>query len=577
MNGGVNKRCALGEHGHFQTPSSRRQFLKWATGTGFLVGTIGPFSAGKTHPSNPRRSERITGDRRLEAYQLHLRIADRHRLDSIPLDLINGDEDRYSAHVVSFGKTLPHLDNGEPDPQAHAALIAQLNTGRGDLPLLVPMGGSTELVNPRGAYSFSLAGRDSFSFDISPPPAFGSSIMAAEMIELYWQALLRDVPFSGYAEAPLVVSACRELSSLDAFSGPRDSATVTPSLLFRGMTEGDRHGPFVSQFLFSTVPQGAYRVEQRCRFPLSGIDYLTTFEDWINDQRGLAPSRDLSLGPTPRYIVSGRDLAYYVYRDFTFQAFLNAALILLSFGSQYTERSPYLVRGCPLGPHSLRMAGESGFVTFGAPHVLEAVAVVSALALQACWRQKWLLHRRLRPEVYAQRVNACRHANADYDIPQHLTQAEALKFMASPSALLPMAYPDGSPAHPAFPGAHATVSGACATVLKAFFRTDIAFPAAVEPTSDGLDLMPFTGPALSVGGELDKLASNIALGRNFGGVHYRSDSTAGLLLGERVAIAYLEDLLGCAPEPFSGFAFNTFDGRVVRVGRFQSEYATALG
>lgn len=35
--------------------------------------------------------------------------------------------------------------------------------------------------------------------------------------------------------------------------------------------------------------------------------------------------------------------------------------------------------------------------------------------------------------------------------------------------LLPMAFPEGSPMHPSFGAGHATVAGACTTILKAFF------------------------------------------------------------------------------------------------------------
>ncbi|MEM7163573.1 MAG: hypothetical protein AAF487_14165, partial [Bacteroidota bacterium] len=36
---------------------------------------------------------------------------------------------------------------------------------------------------------------------------------------------------------------------------------------------------------------------------------------------------------------------------------------------------------------------------------------------------------------------------------------------------LPMAFPEGSPMHPAYGAGHATVAGACVTILKAFFDT----------------------------------------------------------------------------------------------------------
>ena len=50
---------------------------------------------------------------------------------------------------------------------------------------------------------------------------------------------------------------------------------------------------------------------------------------------------------------------------------------------------------------------------------------------------------------------------------------------------------------------------------------------------------------MTVGGELNKLAANIAMGRNFAGIHYRADADHGMRLGERVAIACLQDDACC--------------------------------
>jgi hypothetical protein len=44
-------------------------------------------------------------------------------------------------------------------------------------------------------------------------------------------------------------------------------------------------------------------------------------------------------------------------------------------------------------------------------------------------------------------------------------------------------------------------------------------PDAGPGTSDELSLEPYTDPLLTVGGGLNKLASNIATGRNMAGVH----------------------------------------------------------
>ena len=70
---------------------------------------------------------------------------------------------------------------------------------------------------------------------------------------------------------------------------------------------------------------------------------------------------------------------------------------------------------------------------------------------------------------------------------------------------------------------------------------------------------------LTVGGELDKLASNVAMGRVHAGVHWRSDAAAGLQLGEAVAISLLRDLRATYPEDFRGFALTTFKGTPITI------------
>jgi hypothetical protein len=98
------------------------------------------------------------------------------------------------------------------------------------------------------------------------------------------------------------------------------------------------------------------------------------------------------------------------------------------------------------------------------------------------------------------------------------------------------------------------------TVLKAFFKESFVIPNPVVSTSGGFSLTPFSGPALTVGGELNKLAANIAIGRDAAGVHWRSDGIEGLKLGEAVAISVLRDFQGCFNETFSGFSLTKFDG-----------------
>lgn len=65
---------------------------------------------------------------------------------------------------------------------------------------------------------------------------------------------------------------------------------------------------------------------------------------------------------------------------------------------------------------------------------------------------------------------------------------------------------------------------------------------------------------LTVGGELNKLASNVAMGRSMGGVHFRSDNTRSLRLGETVAIEVLRKRTAEYAERPVSFSFRSFDG-----------------
>jgi hypothetical protein len=65
-------------------------------------------------------------------------------------------------------------------------------------------------------------------------------------------------------------------------------------------------------------------------------------------------------------------------------------------------------------------------------------------------------------------------------------------------------------------------------------------PDPLDPTR----LVPYSGPPLTVGGELNKLAVNFGFGRNWAGIHWRSDAAASMALGEEVAIGLLVWLAG---------------------------------
>jgi hypothetical protein len=98
------------------------------------------------------------------------------------------------------------------------------------------------------------------------------------------------------------------------------------------------------------------------------------------------------------------------------------------------------------------------------------------------------------------------------------------------------------------------------------FDETYVIPSPVEASADGLALVPYSGPdTLTVGGELNKLAANVAFGRNMAGVHWRSDAAQSLLLGEELAISILRDQRPMCNETFDGFTFTRFDGTAITV------------
>src|SRR5262249_21776552 len=109
------------------------------------------------------------------------------------------------------------------------------------------------------------------------------------------------------------------------------------------------------------------------------------------------------------------------------------------------------------------------------------------------------------------------------------------------------------------------VAGACVTILKAMFDTSVVIPKPVIPSADGLSLHAYSGPPLTVEGELNKLAANVAMARNIAGVHWRTDAYYAILLGEFVAISFLRDRTLTYNEQYGGFMFRKFDGTEVTI------------
>jgi hypothetical protein len=133
---------------------------------------------------------------------------------------------------------------------------------------------------------------------------------------------------------------------------------------------------------------------------------------------------------------------------------------------------------------------------------------------------------------------------------------------------LSQSFPEGSPTHPAYPTGHGSVAGACITVLKFFFDGDFVVPNPMVPANDGLSLLPYTGGdagQLTVAGELNKLANNVSFGHGvIAGIHWRTDTSSSIQLGEAVAISMLQDRAATYAEPFT-VTFQKIDGTTATI------------
>ena len=476
--------------------------------------------------------------------------------------------------------------------------------------------------SPRSGHAYDLMGPDSAEVAMPPAPYLGSDELIAEMAEVYAMALLRDYDFVQIQDGgqnPNVNNIITMLNKLSWFSPNRPIKSHT---LFRGSTVNACQGPYISQFLLqgpackglikpsSTVPYGSLEINLKSEQLAPNEDFMTTWPAWLDIQQGADASEPSLMLQKPmgvrRLIQTPRDLARYVQIDALYQAYQIATLTLLDPVSNTPIQSGF--------PSGKRGKPRASFATFGGPHILSLVTEVATRALRAVRRQKFNHHRRGRPERIGAMLTLASHGlghklgNAQMGVELMLKELERIGIAdeidqlnkkqnaALPSAvnsipewtqhpswwlkktnqknlLLPMAFIEGSPMHPSYGAGHATVAGACVTMIKCFFQlvkgmmprqemltlADIKIPDILHNTS------PRVTPAnLTVNDELDKLAANISIGRNMAGVHFATDYTESVRMGERVAVGLVAEQLLTYGEPVS-ILIETFDGDRLRM------------
>ena len=500
-----------------------------------------------------------------ESYMIRVAAARGELAVPTPPEITNGDEQRYSNRIGNFSKGLTHNNIGEVTPASYGSFLNAIHGGQPQQFDQIQLGGNALLVDPQAGLAFDLEGTDSHQLAIGTPPSVASRAMADTMVESYWMSLCRDVNFTQYGNEPISQAAIKELNSLPAFAGPKP---VTPQNLFRGFTPGDVVGPYPSQFILQPTSFGAIGINQLFTTYTPGLDYMTDQASWLAVQNGQGPFAASQPDPNLQHLRNGRGIGAYVHVDVLFEAYFIACLALIDNNAPLDPNNPYV------GSKT-----QSGFGTWGSPHLKTIVAEVSQRALKAVWYQKWFVHRHLRPEAFGGLVHMEKTGQANYPLHPDVLNSHALAevFAKNGTYFLPHAFPEGCPQHPSYGQGHGTVAGACATVVKAWFN-DLAplssipgLANIVQPSEDGFSLVPYEGSdagQLTIGGEMNKLAANIAVGRNHAGVHWRHDYADSLPLGEAVAIAVLNDMGPTWNENFEGFSFTKFNGqRITGVGR----------
>lgn len=466
------------------------------------------------------------GDRKTIAFERRLRAATEDR-DQFAPSVSNGDEARYAdvGYIGSFTKGLPHDARGRVDDAAFRAFRRAIDAR--DPSLLDPRTSATlrRVLERTLSDDTCIAGCDPFGIAIAAPAPLASARIAHDAIELAWWALARDVPFAAYDGDATIAAASRDLGR-------------TPQTLFRP-TGAAAKGPMISQLVLLPIPYGAYgSFDQRYAFFAPGRDYVTSLERYRATRDGVETGDRAAFESTKRYVATGRDLATWV--AFPIEPFRNAAQIIGALPGDARARA---------------WSFDNAFAAMG--------LAANAMGI-ATFHQKFGIHLRLRPEAYLALSDA---HTTDVTLDRAFAASPAVERLRARfgNALLPQTYVGGAPSHPSYPAAHASFAGAMATVLKALTREAYVFERPVVAVDGGSSLAAYNGDALTLGGEIDKLAGNYAFGRHAAGVHYREDSEAGLRYGETIALGVLRDLARMSGSSSPGYELTTFDGRRVEL------------
>ena len=485
-----------------------------------------------------------------------------------------------------FSKCLNHHpETGFPKKKDVDILIRAIQTGNKKLIEKVPLHleSKRKLVNFIGGLSRNTMGYNPNNFFVNKFYYSDSTKNIFEMMEVYAQCLTRDNTFSQIEDgSDKIKNIISSLNNYSCITSPTVEGKITSKTLFRGNWIDELYGPYVSQFLYLPFKYGNLLIDQKY-FIEQDIQNSTNIAKWFDCQNGIETSLNLPLDKDKdklQYVNSPRILGSLVHNDPLYQVYYNACLIAFQNGIKPTGFDSDVIDSWTSG---------------GGPDVLASVAHVALGALRVAWYHKWNLGLKIRPEVLAQRIELSYSKSEEFvnSVPglskiKELSEIgkdilEMIREYNSESGeknvLLPNMYNECSPTHPSWPAGHAVVAGACCTVIKAMCVTHdknlnkLPWPEQAKHSVDGDTLVDYEGDTskMTIVGEINKLASNISLGRDIAGVHYRCDGVAGNLLGEQYAISYLKDKMREYYEVrngmFDGFILEKFNGSIIKIDK----------
>src|SRR5438270_7092690 len=201
--------------------NSRRRFLgtlgKTAAGAA-AVSVAAPFLSGKAGSAEAAAGNSDAPGRMNDCFNYRKNAALDMRVN-VGAQRDNGDAARFTDFSGNFSKALPHDHLGIPNSAAYLSLRNAFSTGNfadfNNITIGTPGGGGNSKLNgPQGALAFDLEGLDSHATVIPAAPSVASAQTAAELVEHYWGAILRDVPFAEYGSNPLVLQAVVDMNNL---------------------------------------------------------------------------------------------------------------------------------------------------------------------------------------------------------------------------------------------------------------------------------------------------------------------------------------------------------------------------